>query len=248
MITDQSLDCMLLHGWGVSNTVWHEFAGRLNCFNNISTPCLYEVASNTKDNKFESIATALSKTINTDCIVIAWSIGGLIATRLAELTDKIKTIIFIASTPCFVNKADWLYTIDRNSINDLQQKLSNNPVTALEYFAGLIAQGDISSKKTNRNIRKNLANNNYSTILSSWLIEAQQTDQRNEFAALKIPTQVLLGEHDALISSQIEKQIKQLSPNTQCALLSDCGHAPFISKPEETHKIINEFISAKFTK
>lgn len=237
---------MLLHGWGVSNTVWHEFAGRLNSFDNVSTPCLYEVASNTKDNKFEAIALALSKTINSNCVVIAWSIGGLIAMRLAKLSDKIKTIVFIASTPCFVNKKGWLNTIDRKSINDLQNKLLNNPATALEYFAGLMAHGDVSSKITNRKLRHNLANEKHSAILSSWLIELQQTDQRNDFASLNIPTQFLLGENDALVSPRIEKQIKQLSPNTQCTVFRDCGHAPFISKPEETVKIISRFVSAEF--
>jgi len=242
----QKLECMLLHGWGVSNTVWREFAERLDYFDNVSTPCLYEVASNTKDNKFESIAIVLSKTINSDCVVIAWSVGGLIATRLARHTDKLKAIIFIASTPCFVNKEGWLNTIDKNSINDLQIKLLNNPMAALEYFAGLMAHGDVSSKKTNRVIRHNLANEKHSTILSSWLIELQQTDQRNDFASLNIPTQFLLGENDALVNPRIEKQIKQLSPNTQCSVFRDCGHAPFISKPEETFKIISRFVSAKF--
>jgi pimeloyl-[acyl-carrier protein] methyl ester esterase len=245
MLVEQNIDCMMLHGWGVSNTIWHEFAEGMYYFDSVSTPCLYELAKKTKDNKFESIAAELSKMTDSDCVVIAWSIGGLIATRLAALTDKVKAIIFIASTPCFVNKEDWLNTIDRKSINDLQTKLSNNPVTALEYFAGLIAQGDVSSKNTNRKIRQNLADEKHSELLSSWLIQLQQNDQRVEFESLNIPVQVLLGEHDVLVKSQIENQLKLLSPNSQYVILKDCGHAPFISKQEETKKIINEFICAR---
>ncbi|MCZ6804003.1 MAG: alpha/beta fold hydrolase [Proteobacteria bacterium] len=246
MINKQNFECMMLHGWGVSNTVWHDFVGRLNYFDNVSTPCLYEVASKTKDNKFKSIARALSKSINSDCVVIAWSIGGLIATQLAGLTDKVKAIIFIASTPCFVNKEDWLNALDKKSINDLRIKLSINPMAALEYFAGLIAHGDVSSKKTINVIRHNFANEKYSAILSSWLMEMQQSDQRNEFASLRVPTQVLLGEHDALVCYRIENQIKQLDSYTRCTIIKDCGHAPFISRPEETNKLISGFVSAEF--
>jgi len=246
MMTKQKLDCMLLHGWGVSNTVWREFAGRLSYFDRVSTPCLYEAASKTNDNKFESIATELSKKINTDCVVIAWSMGGLIATCLERQTDKLKAIIFIASTPCFVNKEGWLNTIDKESISDLQHRLSNNPAAALEYFAGLIAHGDVAAKKTNKVIRHHLVDEKHSAILSSWLIEMQEVDQRNEFAALKIPTRVLLGEDDVFINSRIKNQLKQLNPNMQCTVLRGCGHAPFISMSEETNKIISGFVSAEF--
>jgi len=246
MIADHKLDCMLLHGWGVTNTIWEDFAEDLNLFVDIGTPCLYSVASNTKDYSFESMSMQLNETITHDCVVIAWSMGGLLAMRLAELTDSIKAIIFIASPPCFVNKEGWKDTIDSKSIIDLQRKLLSNPAAALEYFAALIAHGEVSAKKTIRTIRKHIANEKNSAILSCWLKELLNHDQRNKFAALNIPTQVILGEHDALVCSQIQKQIEQLKPDTHCAVMNNCGHAPFINQSEEVVKLINEFISVRF--
>ena len=246
MIADHKLDCMLLHGWGVTNTVWDRFAEDLNPIYHIVTPCLYSVASKTKDYSFESMAMQLNETITHDCVVVAWSMGGLLAMRLAALTDKIKAIIFIASPPCFVNKEGWKNTIDSKTIIDLQRKLLSNPVAALEYFGGLIAHGEVSAKNTIRTIRKHIANEKNSAILSCWLMELLKHDQRNKFVALNIPTQTILGEHDVLVRSQIEKQIKQLKPDAQCAVMKNCGHAPFVSQPEEIVKLINEFISAQF--
>ncbi len=243
---NKGLDCVLLHGWGTSNNVWQGFADQLKDFNNVSKPCLYEIASNTEDNKLESIAVALSEKINSDDVVIAWSIGGLVATHMAKLTNKIKAVIFIASTPCFINKKDWLNVIDKKNIDDLQSRLSNNPMNALEYFAGLIAYGDASIKRTNKMVRNNLAGEKYKAILSFWLTQMQQTDLRKEFTKLSIPALVILGENDSLINSKIENQIKRLNSNIELEVMHNCGHAPFISRPEETIKIINEFINAKF--
>ncbi len=243
---DKSLECVLLHGWGVSNNVWQSFADQLKGFNNVLMPCLYETACNTQDNKFESIAATLSEKMNSDSVVVAWSSGGLIATHMAKLTNKVKAIIFIASTPCFVNKKDWSYVIDKKSIEELKNKLSKNTENTLEYFAGLIAHGDISKKNTNNILRNSLANKKNKKILSVWLSQMQKIDQRKEFVELDIPALVILAENDALINFKIEKQARKLNSNMQYAAVKDCGHAPFVSKSEETAKIINEFVNAKF--
>ena len=241
-----NMDCILLHGWGASNTIWKGFAESLNVFNSVSSPCLYEATRNTKDNSFESVAAALNDSINSDTVLVAWSIGGLVATPLAKLTNKIKAIVFVASTPCFVNKKNWANAIDKKNIDNLQMKLLKDTKSALEYFSGLVAHGDISMKETNKIIRDNLAEEKHSAILSSWLTEMREVDQRNRFSELDLPTQIILGKNDSLINSKIDNQIKQLNPGITCEVINDCGHAPFISKQEETIKIINEFINAKF--
>ncbi len=165
---------------------------------------------------------------------------------MAKLTNKIKAVIFIASTPCFINKKNWPNVIDRSNIGNLQKKLLKNTENTLEYFAGLIAHGDITIKNTNKFLRNNLANKKYKTTLFVWLTQTQETDQRKELTELNIPALLILGENDSLINSKIEGQIKQLNSNIKHEVIKDCGHAPFISKPEETIKIINNFINAKF--
>lgn len=240
------MECVLLHGWGVSNTIWKDFAGQLNGFDNVSTPSLYEAASEAEDNKLESIAAVLGKKITSNSIVVAWSLGGLIAIYMAKATNKIKAIIFIASPPCFLNQKDWPNVIDAENIDDLQNSLLNNSEDALEYFAGLIAHGDVSIKETNKFIRRNLADKKHKAILSSWLKQMQQTDLRKEFAELNIPIQIILGEKDSLINIKLEDQIKQLNYSIRCNVVKNCGHAPFIDKQEETNKLINEFINTKF--
>ena len=240
------MDCVLLHGWGTSNIVWKDFAESLKGFKKVSAPCLYELASNTKDNKFESVANVLSDKIDTEAVIVAWSIGGLVATPLAKLTSKIKAIVFIASAPCFVNKNNWSNVIDQKSIESLYESLSKDAEETLKYFAGLIAHGDESTKESNKMLRSSLADKRHKKVLSSWLMQMQEEDQRKIFAELKLPTQLILGEGDSLIKANIEKQMKHLNSNIESAVINNCGHAPFLSKQKQTSKIINEFIDAKF--
>ncbi|MBL1142220.1 MAG: alpha/beta fold hydrolase [Proteobacteria bacterium] len=241
------MDCLLLHGWGSSNTVWQDFAESLSDFKNISAPCLYDLARSDSEGGYESLVADINKSIKSDTIIIAWSMGGLVATRLASLTKKIKAIVFIASTPCFINKKAWGNVIDKKGFANLKTRLANDTKSALEYFSGLIASGDESVKKTNKIIRNNLANEKNKAILSSWLELMQETDQRYLLQELNIPMQFILGKNDSLINPRLEDEIKALSSYIECNVIPDCGHAPFISKQEETSKIIKKFTNAKFS-
>jgi pimeloyl-[acyl-carrier protein] methyl ester esterase len=240
------MDCVLLHGWGVSKTVLQGLEEQLKIFNEITAPCLYEIADDTKDKSLESIAGRIEEKIKTDSIIIAWSLGGLVATYLASISNKIKAIIYIASPPCFINRNNWNNVIEQKAITDLQNNLDKNTESTLNYFAGLIAHGDISVKETNKFIRNNIADKKYKETLSSMLNEMQLIDLRKEFSKINIPVQIILGENDSLINSKIKSEVKKIKPNTQCAIINKCGHAPFISKQQETIKIIDEFINEQF--
>lgn len=239
------MDCVLLHGWGISNTIWRGFDEQLNAFNKITAPCLYELAEKTKKKKLASIAERIEEEIKTDSIIVAWSLGGLVATYLAGMSNKIKAIIYIASPPCFINQNDWHNVIEEKAISDLQNNLAKNTVATLNYFAGLIAHGDTSTKDTNKFIRNNLADKKYKEILAVLLNEMRLIDLRKEFSKINMPAQIILGEKDSLINSKIKNDLKK-TPNTQCTVIKNCGHAPFISKQQETIKIIHEFINEHF--
>ena len=61
-----NMDCILLHGWGVTNQVWQGFVEKLEGFDNILNPCLYDITRKSKDKGFGFVASSLSKTIKKD--------------------------------------------------------------------------------------------------------------------------------------------------------------------------------------
>jgi len=240
-----TMDCILLHGWGVTNKVWQEFATKLNGFDNILTPCLYDISKKSKNQGFRSVTSALSKIIKKDSVIVAWSIGGLIALRLMPLTTKIKAIIFIASTPCFINKEKWPNVIHKNKLDELKNRFSENTKGTLNHFSGLVATGDAFSSKINKHIRQSLAKETQKEILSCWLREMEVDDQRNQFMKMKIPSNIILGQNDVLIKSKIKNQMEALNTNTHCVIVENCGHAPFISKPTETNNLVHQFLNER---
>lgn len=243
-MNDNKFDCLLLHGWGFNNGIMDNFAKGVTCSGKILIPCLYEITRAVNEYSFESIANKVSKEIHQDTIVIGWSIGGLIATRLALLTDKVKAIVYIASVPRFMNDDKWKNTIDRKDFDELEKTFNRDPLLALETFAGLTSIGEISVKNTKKLLCKFLTDaTTNKDILIKWLIELKKTDLREEFSSLNIPVLFLLGDHDALVAPEVVRQLKKLLPEARCELIKDCGHAPFISMEYETQNLINDFIN-----
>ena len=245
MSNEGKLNCMLLHGWGVNKSIWNGFVDRLHGFDRVDVVCLYAITEEAKAGNVDALASCLKEKIKNNTVIIAWSFGGLVATRLASLCVNIKAIVYIASSPCFINKADWNNVLDKKSILDLQRNLLRDPEKTVEYFAGLIAYGDKNVKNLIATIRSSLANVIYRPTLSTWLNELIEQDQRKEFAALDMPIQYVLAEHDALISPGIIEQLKQAHPKIDCVIINNSGHAPFIAKPQETINLIDGFISAQ---
>lgn len=245
MNKEQKLNCLLLHGWGTNKSIWDSVVEKLNGFDEVDAVCLYALAEEAKADGVEALASCLKDKVDNNTVIIAWSFGGLIATRLASLSSKIKGVVYIASSPCFVNKPDWNHVLDEKSVSDLQSNLSRAPKKTIEYFAGLIAHGDNDVKKMITTIRLGIANEKHSSTLSFWLSELLEQDQRKELAGLNIPTQHLLGEHDALIGPEVINQLKQLRPKMEYEIIKNSCHAPFASQPHETMNLIDGFISAR---
>ena len=239
------MNMLFLHGWGLKHSIWNEVDLSLANIDKKMSPCLYDVARKSETSSLESIALQLSETIEPDTIIVAWSIGGLIAIPLQKFTNNIKAIVFVTSSPCFVNQKAWQNVIDKSNIESLQQSLQNDTEKTLEYFSGLIAHGDIKPKETNKTIRQHLANICDKEVLSSWLAQMITTDFRNKFSEISCPALVVLAENDSLINSSIEKELKLLNNNIETKTIKDCGHAPFLSKQKETATIIKGFINAK---
>lgn len=239
------MDCTFLHGWGMTNHVWEDFSRKFNCFNKIFAPCLYDTSFRSKDVSFDSTAKTLSDAITKDSVLVAWSVGGLIALKVATFSSKIRAIVFIASSPCFTNQDNWPNVISQDDLEGLKEKLSSNYTGALKYFTGLIAYGDIHPSSTAKYIRQYMAREKNKQILNSWLMEIETIDFRKELASINIPCHFIYGQNDVLVKIKINKQIQKLNSDFCISIINNCGHAAFISQPEDTYNRISKFLNER---
>ena len=184
----------------------------------------------------DALANALVPAIPEKSILCGWSLGGIVAIRIAGiLKNRIKALALITSTPCFIRKEDWLPGIDKVLIETMHEKIAaGEKEKVLKEFALLIASGGADKKlvlrKLNAMIPDQLPDRK---VLEDGLKVLIETDLREGLQSLTIPVVMLLSDNDQLIAMETGQEMKKIFPAAKIHYMNSSGHAPFISMPEE---------------
>lgn len=84
-------------------------------------------------------------------VLVGWSLGGQLATLLAqrfwEQTGIAKTLITLASHPCFVQREGWPWAMSDADFQAFKQSFYAQPQSCIKRFCYLLSQGDVDAKK-----------------------------------------------------------------------------------------------------
>lgn len=219
---------LLIHGWGFAPKA-------MNTVLSIQNITIIDLYNNCETKSFEgsvkNIAGKITKPIN----VVAWSLGGLYAIKLAKLyPEKINKILLLASTPCFMQSEDW-QGITKEQLKDLKGLLQENKAKALKQFAGWCATGEENIKQALSFAKTILANEIHANELLSLLNILEEQDLREEFKHIKMPTKLLLASKDSLIK---QTNFENDFSNLNIEVLQGSHLLPFFLSQEKQQELI----------
>lgn len=166
-------------------------------------------------------------------IVIGWSMGGLLATRLAvELPENVLHLINIASSPCFVKEENWP-GIEKIVLSNFFKKLHLNPQRMLREFIHL------QLKNLNYAFPESFSN---TEGLKLGLEILRQWDLREALVHFPQPVTYLWGSLDAIVPQELVFAMKKLYPHFNYFLYSQAAHIPFLSHENKFIKNLKEVI------
>jgi pimeloyl-[acyl-carrier protein] methyl ester esterase len=199
---------LMIHGWGVNSEIWVSLVDELKLFASvylIDLPGMggsSSISPYTLDNIAKEIkANVPIKKFN----ILGWSLGGQVAMSLAiRMPEFVEKLILMSTTPCFVEKKDWPYGVNKQFFSNFEleakQNLNN---TLLKFF--LIQTRDINDSKNVMRFLKNtfieIRDDNKSSMQSA-LNVLKETDLRNEVQKIDKPTLIIAGDKDRLTSSK----------------------------------------------
>ena len=245
----QGPDLVMLHGWSMHSAVWHDLADELAqnfSLHLVDLPGHGQSSWQQGDLELEVLVNNLANELPETACWLGWSLGGLISLAFAErFPERVKKLILMAASPCFVQKNDWSCAMDASIFRQFADNLNVNQAEALQRFLLLQARGSDHSRDTIRQLGKQLAIENPPKIeaLQAGLKLLIETDMRKQFSDLACPVQMILGDRDTLIPKEMLLAAKHIQAEVGINLLSGAGHAPFISQPLECHKLIESFIN-----
>ena len=240
-------DLFLLHGWGMNSGAFTSFIPYLHNSFRITTIDLPGFGENAEhlpsSYNVDSLARMIAPYIPPQSIVLGWSLGGLVAQKLAiQAQTKYAGLVTIASTPRFFEGADWP-GISANLLATFKTQLDTDYKKTLERFLAIQAMGSNTARQDIKTIRQHITQ--YPRPSQRALKEGLQIlsteDLRSEISQIALPTLRVFGRLDSLVPTSGIERIGELQPQAETIVLPHASHAPFISHPQHTADILLRF-------
>jgi len=242
-------DLVLIHGWGFDNRIWKKFILYLE--DQWRAPCIdlpgYGAREKLAHVDIDQIVSNVESDIPDNAVLFAWSLGGLIAMKLAHRRSDTKALVLVASSPCFLNKQDWQHGVEPADFDQLVSQLSEDKIKTLQTFAGLVAMGEAHPRQTINELNEHLVSDvpDQETLMSGLEI-LRDEDLRLTMVKQNCPIAIIFGENDILVKRSTGGAIQTSRPDIHTIEIPETGHAPFLSRPQETADALMKLTDSLF--
>jgi len=238
---------VMIHGWGMHSGMWMQARDLLSQHFELHLVDLPGMGhSETLDvYNLHTVAEKIADEIPSNAYVLGWSLGGLIATKIA-LMAPIKKLILVGSTPCFVARDDWQQGMPSDVFESFFAGAMQDYQGTMNKLLALIGMGSDNPRATSKMLREALSLRsapNQQGLLGA--LEILRTgDLRADLPSLETPTLLIHGVYDKLASLSSAEWTAKALPNAELIALPNAAHEPFISNPELFTQKVTEFLKA----
>ena len=245
-IAGQGEPLLVLHGWGMNHTIWLPVKQILEENYTVTWLDLPGHGQNKayEADNLEQMVAAVHDVCDRGTHVMGWSLGGLIAQRLAYLYPaEIKSLILVATTPSFVQRATWSHAMVDSVLDTFVANLEEDYAMTLKRFLSLQFMGVKDMQPTLKLLREAIvATAPTIAALRAGLRILKETDLRQQLCTFHKRLWIL-GEMDRLVPRQLAIDLLAMNADDQLHIIEGAGHAPFVSHPDIFAHHVTEFLS-----
>ena len=184
--------------------------------------------------------------ITANSVVLGWSLGGQLASLLAERTQC--GLITLASNPQFCSDASWAYGMQPNVFERFCARQQTQPVQNLQQFAALTGLQDASphTRSHIKHLKAQLANLSESeqTIHLLHLKWLRSLNTRAILENLPTPQCHIWGDVDTLISKHMAGALA-LPPQAHTHIITGASHLLPLTHSTECTNTITQWLNAQ---
>lgn len=229
-------DLVLLHGWGLHGGVWDCLEARL-----AETFRLHLVdlpghghSRGAAFGTLDDVVDTVAEQVPAGALVAGWSLGGLIALRLATRhPSRCARLALVGTSPSFVRREGWPHAMAHETLESFAAGLDAEPAKTIRTFVNLNAFGGPHARTRMRELAGMLAARGTpaAASLRAALEVLHDTDLRAEVAAIDRPATVIHGGRDALAPVGAGRWLAQALPFARLVEIADAAHLPLVSHP-----------------
>jgi len=236
---------VFLHGWAQSQQVWHKQRDSFPNALYLNLPGHGGADDVPVDHWIDELAQQLPEK---PCVLAGWSLGGILALALtSRFPERIAALALISTTPCFRRRLDWQPGCDERQFAEFEAAVASKSPRLLNRFFALMLHGDALSRSDYNALAKQAVDSQQPVSaagLSGGLELLDALDYRHAMADIAVPTLILHGEADAIVSAESGRWLAESIQHSQMQLFPACGHAIFMTQSEKFNQYLSNWWSS----
>ena len=230
-------DLVLLHGWGMHGGAWDEARPALEGRFRVHAVDLpgHGHSTHVPARTFDDAVAQVAGVVPPGARVCGWSLGALIAQRLAVLhPDRVDALALVAATPCFMQRDGWPHGMAAATLQQFAHDLQADARATLERFVRLNALQGSAGREAIRVFTARLAQRGPASPqgLRAGLEWLRDVDLRADAARLPARTVLLHGARDMITPVGAARWMAQHVPHAALFEIEDAAHLPFFTHRE----------------
>ena len=178
----------------------------------------------------------------TDVVFVGHSVSAMIGVlAFKQAPELFGALVMVGPSPRYVDDADYTGGFSRSDIAGLLDSLESNHLGWSAQMAPVIMgnpdRPELGQELTNSFCRTDPG------IASRFARVTFLSDNRDDLAAVTIPTLVLQCSEDVIAPEAVGRYVHEAIPGSVFTQLAATGHCPNLSAPEETTAAIRAFLS-----
>jgi pimeloyl-[acyl-carrier protein] methyl ester esterase len=243
-------DVALLHGWGLHGGLFEDLAHGLEAnfrVHVLDLPGHGHSSWGKGDQDLEGVARRVAEHLPERCSLLGWSLGGMVAIRIARLfPERVPRLVLVSTSPRFLKSRDWPHGADEKTLTALATGLKRDWRGSINDFLSLQVRGDEHQLETLRALKSAAFAHGEPGLaaLTAGLDILRAADLRPELAHIRARTLVIGGAYDRLTAPGAIEALAAGIAGARAVILPRAAHAPFLSHPEAFLALVTEFLQA----
>ena len=222
---------VLLHGWGFHSSIWSGLAEALAARHRVH---LVDLPGHGRSRELrmgtcDEVADAIAGEVPDASLVCGWSLGGILAQRLAQRhPQRVRALALLSTTPCFARRPDWPHGMAPETLDAFAADLRREPVRTLTRFLRLNGLGGSAARSSIRELERGLGERPLPSAqgLEAGLEMLRSVDLRAT-PAFNVPTVIVHGARDRIVPPEAGRWLAHGKAATRFVALEDAAHLPF---------------------
>jgi sigma-B regulation protein RsbQ len=177
-----------------------------------------------------------------DVILVGHSVSSMTGALAAiEEPHRFARLVMVGPSPCYINDVNYVGGFERSDIEGLLNTMEQNYIGWANFMAPAI-MGNADRPALGSELAESFCSTD-PTIARRFAEATFFSDNRHDLHKVRVPSLILQCSDDIIAPRSVGEYLATHLPQSDLRVMKATGHCPHMSEPEETVRLIKEYLT-----